>query len=101
MRFLVELYRYLIIFFCGVVLILTAYGLTAGFESGLFDSDLGYYWVFGSIISLITLVLILGLVAIIISIHDRHVELVEALNRIADLVEKSTSATAEDSSDEW
>ncbi len=87
MRFLVDLYRYLIIAICGLVLIGLTYGIVIGIGSGLFDTATGPLWIFGAVIIVVSMILGLGLVAIAISIHDRHAELVNEIERIADLVE--------------
>jgi len=86
-RFLVDLYRYLIIAVCGLVLIGLAYGIVSGIGSGLFDTGTGPLWIFGAVIVTVCMILGLGLVAIAISIHDRHAELVGEVSRLADLYE--------------
>lgn len=87
MRFLVDLYRYLIIAVCGLVLIGLTYGIVSGIGSGVFDTAAGPLWIFGAVIIVVSMILGLGLVAIAISIHDRHAELVSEVERIADMVE--------------
>ncbi len=91
MRFIVDLYRYLIVALCGLILISLAYGTVAGIGSGLFDTPMGLLWALGLAMILIFLILSIGAVAIVISIHDRHAEAVDELERIADVLEWTRS----------
>lgn len=83
---MVELYRYLIIGFCGLILIGITFVTLAG-TGPLLGVSLGPLWALGAIIFVITMILGFGLVAVAISIHDRHAELVKEVERIADLIE--------------
>ena len=87
LRFLVDLYRYLIFVICGAILILLTYGLVSGVASGVFNTTASILWGLGAVVVIVGLILSLGLVAVAISIHDRHAELVSELERIGDLIE--------------
>lgn len=87
MRFLVDLYRYLIFAICGAILIVLSFSLVSGVASGVLDTTASILWGLGAIVVIVGLILSLGLVAVAISIHDRHAELVATLERIGDLIE--------------
>ena len=76
MRFMVDLYRYIILFALALVLIGGTVGLlevtTAGISSPV--SLIAYAYTF---FAFIIIVLVIGFVAIAVSIHDRHAELVD------------------------
>jgi hypothetical protein len=87
MAFIVSLFKYIIIGFCFLLLVgiflgiifLLSYdgGMSAGEKVGIIAAFIG---------GLIFLVLNLGGIAILISLHDRHRELAEGVHRIADLM---------------
>lgn len=87
MRFIVDLFRYLIIGFCGLVLIGVTYAIVTAANSGILDTATGVLWVAGGAITIASMILALGFVAIAISIHDRHAELVREVERVADTLE--------------
>jgi hypothetical protein len=86
MRFIVDLYRWIILGFFALALILlsvlTGFALFGQHSLGLITP----YVIVTVVCSLGILVLTLGLIAVLISIHDRHAELVEQATRIADAV---------------
>jgi len=93
MRFIVDLYRYLIYIFCGVAVIVTAlvlfiiadvYG-TPKFTTDFIAIGVGF---------VVFLLLALGGIAAIVSLHDRHVEISDTLMRIASALEKMADETA-------
>lgn len=87
LRFIVDLFRYLIIGFCGLVLIGLTYAIVAGAGSELFGAAARPLWILVAMIVVISMILALGFVAVAISIHDRHAELVREVERIADVLE--------------
>jgi sensor histidine kinase regulating citrate/malate metabolism len=89
MRFLVDLYRYIIFLFCAFALIGAALiALSAADHSTALGAALTGWMLFAVIAALVVMVLGLGGTAILVSIHDRHVELVEEAERIATAVEQ-------------
>lgn len=84
MRFIVDLYRYLLIGLCGVFLIgfflllfllhRAPVGLTSGLSVGIIASAAA---------AGVLLILSLGVTAILISLHDRHAALVDGIGEIA------------------
>ncbi len=84
MRFVVDLYRYIIIGLCAAVLITAALVVMAAFDhSGPLGSQLTGTIFLAAVGALALLVVSLGGVAILISIHDRHAEIAENSERIA------------------
>jgi hypothetical protein len=92
MRFIVDLYRYIIIGLCGLAIILGAFAVIAALDVN--GPLLGQYpgWVIAvAFASAVLFILSIGGLAIIVSLHDRHAELADAalelkttLDRIAD-----------------
>ena len=81
MRFIVDLYRYIIFAALAVMIIGIVFGLMklSSIDSSLYPL-IGLYAV-GGIGLLISVVMLLGLTATFISVHDRHVELVEEIRQ--------------------
>lgn len=80
MRFIVDLYRYLIFGILAVLIIGVVFGgLQLGASAAIPQWVLGIY-VAGGLAVAVVLIMLIGLTATIISIHDRHVELVEAIH---------------------
>ena len=81
MRFIVDLYRYVILGVLAVLIIGLVFGLIklSALDSSVYPL-IGLYAV-GGIGLLLSIVMLLGLTATFISIHDRHVELVEELRQ--------------------
>jgi urease accessory protein UreF len=89
MRFLVDLYRYIIFLFCAFALIGAAViALSAADHSTALGAALTGWMMFAVIAALVVMVLGLGGIAILVSLHDRHAELVEEAERIANAVEQ-------------
>jgi len=88
-RFIVDLYRFLIFILCGAVLIgvtiavLSASTVETGINPNIFWPAVGL-----GIFVLVMTILSLGITATFISIHDRHAELAEDVSRLADAAEK-------------
>jgi hypothetical protein len=93
MRFIVDIYRYIILAFCGAIVIGGTLLLLAVFDQRhQFPSSvppLALALVFGG---LAFLVLNLGGIAIFMSIHDRHAELVEELGQTNEALAKIAQA---------
>ena len=82
MRFIVDLYRYIIFAALALLIIGTVYvvlelGRASGFNSPMFAGYIG-----GAIALFVIVVLSLGIMATFISIHDRHVEIVDELRAL-------------------
>jgi|GEM_PF-3489557 len=88
MKFLVEMYRYLILGFVGLILIGLTFGIASGFSGGLADQPLGPIQIAGMLMVASLVILSVGGIAVIISIHDRHSELVQQIERIGDVLER-------------
>lgn len=96
MRVLVELLRYLILAVVGfsvVLFVMIGIYLT---DQGLWGTSEGFVWMIGIVATAIFLVLSFGFVAILFSIHDRHIELVRETERLADWVEAIASRQSND-----
>lgn len=95
MRFIVDLYRYIIVIFCGIALIGGAILLFAALDPGGPLAGAFPEWVIGaSIFAAILFIQSVGGLALLVSLHDRHAALANtaynatlALERIADRIE--------------
>ncbi|MGS1018113.1 hypothetical protein [Allosphingosinicella humi] len=82
MRFIVDLYRWLVLLGIGCLLIGVVYaGLKIATAEGDFGPFTGVYVAIAFAV-FIGIVLAFGLTAAFISIHDRHCELVDELRRM-------------------
>lgn len=99
MKFIVDLFRYLIFGFCGLVIVGFTYGLLSISQSDPTGGAYSILWIMGFLVTALLLILSLGGIAILISIHDRHNELVGEMTRIADALEH-TAFSGLDNSDE-
>jgi hypothetical protein len=89
LRFLVDLYRILVLGCLALVLIAAAFlGFSLGFGGYVFDSPFALPAVIGITVGVIVL---LGVVATFIAIHDRLAELTAQAARIADSLERSAA----------
>ena len=81
MRFIVDLYRYIILGILALLIIGLVFGIIklTTIDSSLYPLA-GLYAV-GGVGVLLSIVMLLGLTATFISIHDRHVELVEEIRQ--------------------
>ena len=82
MRFIVDIYRYVIL---GVIAAATVSIVFVAMELGTapqLHPQFGWYFLLGGSFLLLCLVMLLGITATFISIHDRHIELVEQLRRM-------------------
>lgn len=86
MRFIVDLYRYLILFYCGALVVAVALAFLLLIDrSGGTALTIDVILTGAAILSF--LILNLGGIAILVSLHDRHVEVADAATRIAASVE--------------
>ena len=92
MRFLVDLYRLLIVGMCGLILVGVIFiALSVVTSSGAVASLSGPV-LLGCATALVFLVLSLGGVAILMSLHDRHIELVEQITAVAEASQRVAAA---------
>ncbi len=93
MRFIVDLYRYIVYLFCAFALIGAALiALATADHTTALGAALTGWMLFAVLAGLIVMVLGLGGTAILVSIHDRHTELVEEGERIANALEAIAAA---------
>lgn len=99
MRFIVDLYRFIIVAFCAVALIGGAVALFAALDTNgpLAGAYPGWVSAIAAAVA-VMFILTVGGLAMIISIHDRHAELANAagttaaaLERIADRLDRLPS----------
>jgi hypothetical protein len=81
MRFIVDIYRYIIFAFCGL-LIISAVLLALFVATSSADPEIAAGVIIGAVAALLFLILNLGGIAIIVSLHDRHAELVDEARQI-------------------
>ena len=82
MRFIVDLYRCLIYFYCAAIIIAVALAIFLALDrSGPSSLSMDVMLIGAAILSI--LVLNLGGIAILVSFHDRHTEVAESLDDIA------------------
>lgn len=87
MRFIIDLFRCLIYFYCAAILIGVSLGIFLALDRpGPSDLTADVIFVAAAVFSIF--VLHLGGIAILVSLHDRHVESTQALNSIAASLEK-------------
>ena len=84
MRFVVDLFRFVILAMCAIVLVAAALLVFAAIDhSGPLGTGLTTTIVLFAVAALGLLVLNIGGVAILISIHDRHVEIADNAESMA------------------
>lgn len=89
MRFIVDLYRYIIVALCGITVIALAFAFFAFIDASGPTGGAYPEWVIAAtIVVAIVFVLSIGGLAIIISLHDRHAELTDAANDIRDALNR-------------
>jgi hypothetical protein len=87
MRFIVDLYRLLIYFYCAAIIIAVALAIFLALDrSGPSSLSMDVILIGAAIFSIV--ILNLGGIAILVSFHDRHTEVAESLDRIAASLEK-------------
>lgn len=93
MRFIVDLYRCLIYFYCAAIIIAVALAIFLALDrSGPSSLSMDVILIGAAILSIV--ILNLGGIAILVSFHDRHIEVVKSLDRIAISLEQNVSDTA-------
>jgi hypothetical protein len=88
MRFLVDIYRYVLFAVCCLTLILASILLLVAIDQR--DTMLQGWtalWLLSAFGIPLMIVVSLGSLAILFSLHDRHLELVDQVRRIADALE--------------
>lgn len=86
MRFIVDLYRYIIFGMLAVLLISVVYGGLKLAAADAIPPEMVALYAIAGLLSAIGIIILLGVTATVISIHDRHVELVEAIIDLRDAV---------------
>ena len=82
MRFIIDLYRYLVLFYCGALLVAVALAIFLLIDrTGGGTLTVEMILIGAGVLSLV--VVNLGGIAILVSLHDRHVEVSDAATRIA------------------
>ena len=87
MRLIVELFRYVIIVFLGLMVVGVTIACFYIIDQGLEDTAATPIWFAVAVVLFFYTILSLGLLAILFSMHDRHVELVDQTSRLADSIE--------------
>lgn len=90
MAFIVSLFKYLILGACflmlvGIVLVV----LAAVDPNGPMQGMATPYAIGGALVAVVFMVINLGAIAILISLHDRHKEIASGVHRIAEAIEHS------------
>lgn len=91
MAFIVSLFKYLILGVCFLVLIGLALLVMAALDPTGPLHAAAPYAIGGALLGVVVLILNLGAIAILISLHDRHKEIAEGVHRIAHALEKQDS----------
>lgn len=93
MRFIVDLYRYIIIVFCGLALIGGAVALFAALDpSGPLAGAYPAWVIAAALATAMLFILSIGGLAIIVSIHDRHAALSDSVEQTAAALERMAAA---------
>lgn len=94
MPFIVSLFKYLILVVCFLVLVGLALLVFAAIDpSGPLRAGAAPYAVVGALAGVVFLIINLGAIAILISLHDRHKEIAEGVHRVAQAIEDRTAST--------
>lgn len=92
MPFIVSLFKYIILAVCFIFLVVIALGVIALVDpSGPLGGAATPYGIALALGAVIFLILNLGGIAILISLHDRHREIAEGIDRIARALERSSA----------
>lgn len=93
MPFIVSLFKYIILVICFLFLVVIALAVIAVVDPGGPLAGVATpYAIALALGAIILMILNLGGVAILISLHDRHREIAEGINRIAGALERSSEA---------
>lgn len=89
MPFIVSLFKYLILGICFLVLVgLALFVFAAVDPNGPFHAAGAPYAIAGALVAVVFLIINLGAIAILISLHDRHKEIAQGVHRIAAAIER-------------
>ena len=89
MPFIVSLFKYLILGVCFLVIVgLALLAFAAVDPNGPFQAVGAPYAFAGVLVAVVFLIINLGAIAILISLHDRHKEIAEGVHRIAQAIER-------------
>lgn len=87
MPFIVSIFKYLILAVCFLALVALALLVFAAVDPNGPLHGAAPYVIPGALVGVVFLILNLGAVAILVSLHDRHKEIAEGVHRIADAIE--------------
>lgn len=88
MRFLVELYRYLILIFLVLTIVAVSFVVAKFAMSTGVENQMTGWMVAGSILGAIIVILSLGVTATFISMHDRLCDIATSTERLAARIER-------------
>ena len=98
MAFIVSIFKYLILLVCFVLLVgVVLLAIAALDPSGPLTGVLTPAVIAAAAASLTFLIINLGAIAILISLHDRHREIAEGVNRIAEAIEAANNSNQAES----
>lgn len=96
MRFIVDLYKYIIFAMCGLVVIGVSLVIIFTLDNTIQIRSYTPIVLISSVSFVILVVLALGGTAMLVSLHERHAEMAEALERLAVAAETITEREATD-----
>jgi hypothetical protein len=89
MAFIVSLFKYLILGTCFLMLIgISLFVFAAVDPDGPMQGMTTPYAIGGALVGVVLMIINLGAVAILISLHDRHKEIAQGVHRIAEALER-------------
>lgn len=94
MRFIVDLYRYIIVGFCGVAIIALAFAFFTLIDQSGPAGSYPAWSIAATLGAAVLMILSIGGLAIIVSLHDRHAELTEAAGEIIEAIDRLTETLA-------
>ena len=95
MAFIVSLFKYLILGACFVMLVgITLLVFAAADPNGPMQGMATPYAVGGALVAVVFMVINLGAIAILISLHDRHKEIAAGVHRIAEAIEDNITSAS-------
>jgi hypothetical protein len=95
MRFVVDLYRYLLLALCAGVLILMCVAIFAALDpAGPMQGEYSKPVLIGALMLGILFIINMGLLATVISLHDRHAEIADRSGEIAYALEQIAASSS-------
>jgi hypothetical protein len=92
MAFIASLFKYLILGACFLMLVGIALVVFAAVDpDGPMQGLLTPYAIGGGFLGLVFMIINLGAIAILISLHDRHKEIAQGVHRIAEALERDNA----------